>query len=487
MLPTRKQIDAERALKKQIAKEGLEIDQGVFIAHVLADERCGMHLVHAMLRPKREAEELLPEFRRTGRVAIGDTTVERKGNVGTVTHGNRAFLNAEDDGAMAAMETAVDLVLLDDRIQVGVLRGGLLQHPKYQGKRIFNAGINLTHLYYGQISFIEFIMERELGLLNKIYRGHSNPDRRSDQLEDVVEKPWLAVVDSFAIGGGCQLLGVMDRVIAEPGAYFNLPASKEGFIPGSANLRLPRLTGIQQARHGIFFEKKFYAGTPEGHAHLRRSRGSGRHGCGDRTQYQADDCRRLHQHGQQPQGLACRSGALGRLSALHGGIQPSASLLLLRPGADLQSRAQLAAAEAPDVVATMPSEPAAQQADAGGIGTSLSANFTVHDKDTVGHLVPGMPMVAATPYLVTIAEMVCYEICKKLIEPGQVTVGTRVEIDHLGASKVGATLVVNAVLRARERNRFTFDVTVTDGERTVAKIVHGRAAVSTQKMMAALG
>lgn len=264
LLPTRKQIEAERALKKQIAKEGLEIDQGVFIAHVLADERCGMHLVHAMLRPKREAEELLPEFRRTGRVAIGDTTVERKGNVGTVTHGNRAFLNAEDDGAMAAMETAVDLVLLDDRIQVGVLRGGLLQHPKYQGKRIFNAGINLTHLYYGQISFIEFIMERELGLLNKIYRGHSKSDRHSDQLEDVVEKPWLAVVDSFAIGGGCQLLGVMDRVIAEPGAYFNLPASKEGFIPGSANLRLPRLTGIQQARHGIFFEKKFYAGTPEG-------------------------------------------------------------------------------------------------------------------------------------------------------------------------------------------------------------------------------
>jgi len=135
----------------------------------------------------------------------------------------------------------------------------------------------------------------------------------------------------------------------------------------------------------------------------------------------------------------------------------------------------------------MPSEPAAQQANAGGIGTSLSANFTVHDKDTVGHLVPGMPMVAATPYLVTIAEMVCYEICKKLIEPGQGTVGTRVEIDHLGASKVGAVLVVNATLRTRERNRFIFDVTVTDGERTVGKIVHGRAAVSAQKMMAALG
>jgi len=264
LLPTRSQINAERALKKQIAKEGLEIDQGMFVAHVLADEKCGMHLVHAMLRPKREAEQLLAEFKRTGRAEIGSTTVERQGNVGIVTHSNPQFINAEDDGAMAAMETGVDLVLLDDRIQVGVLRGGVLQHPKYPGKRVFNAGINLTHLYYGQISFIEFIIERELGLLNKIYRGHSHPDRYGDQFEDIVEKPWLAVVESYAIGGGCQLLCVMDRVIAEPDTYFNLPASKEGFIPGSANLRLPRLAGIQKARHGIFFDKKFYAGTPDG-------------------------------------------------------------------------------------------------------------------------------------------------------------------------------------------------------------------------------
>jgi predicted thioesterase len=124
---------------------------------------------------------------------------------------------------------------------------------------------------------------------------------------------------------------------------------------------------------------------------------------------------------------------------------------------------------------------------AGCDGASLSKRFTVEDKDTVGALVPGMPMVAATPYLVTIAELVCYDICKTLIEPDQITVGVRVEIDHLGASKSGATLVVDAALRSRERNRFVFDVTVKDGERTVAKIVHGRAAVSMQKMMAALG
>jgi (3,5-dihydroxyphenyl)acetyl-CoA 1,2-dioxygenase len=264
LLPTRAQIAAERALRRQSAKEGLEIDQGFFIAHVLADKTAGNHLIHAMLLPKRDATDRIAEFRSTGFADLGSATVERKGKIGQVCLTNPKFINAEDDTAMAALETGIDLVLLDDQIEIGVLRGGLVEHPKYKGRRVFNAGINLTHLYYGQISFIEFIIERELGLLNKIYRGHTRGTHWDVEMEDYAEKPWLGVVEAFAIGGGCQLLCVMDRVIAEPDAYFNLPASKEGFIPGSANLRLPRLVGIQNARHGIFFEKTFKAGTPDG-------------------------------------------------------------------------------------------------------------------------------------------------------------------------------------------------------------------------------
>jgi (3,5-dihydroxyphenyl)acetyl-CoA 1,2-dioxygenase len=264
LLPTRVQIDAERALLQQSAKEGRELDQGLFIAQILADERCGMHLIHAMLKPKREALDRLAEFRRSGFADLGEAKVERKGKVGHVTLTNPKFLNAEDDRATAALETAIDLVLLDDAIEVGVLRGGTVQHPRYAGRRVFNAGINLTHLYYGQISFVDFIIERELGLLHKIYRGHWRAESYDEQFEDYVEKPWVAAVEAFAIGGGCQLLCVMDRVLAEQGSYFNLPASKEGFIPGAANLRLPRLVGIKLAREGIFFERVFHADTPEG-------------------------------------------------------------------------------------------------------------------------------------------------------------------------------------------------------------------------------
>ncbi|HTN78151.1 MAG TPA: enoyl-CoA hydratase/isomerase family protein [Acidimicrobiales bacterium] len=263
LLPTREEIDAERT-HRQSDKAGLEIKQGDFISRVLADPHMGLHLMHAMSQPRVEALEHLDDFRRTGRVDLGPMLVERDGAIGRVTIQNHEFLNSEDDASTAAFETAVDLVLLDDAIEVGVLRGAPATHPKHEGRRIFGAGINLTHLYYGQISLVEFMIERELGGVSKMYRGHSVGDFDDTELEHRREKPWIAAVESFAIGGACQWLLVMDRVIAEQSSYFNLPARKEGIIPGSANLRLPRFVGENLTRQAIFFGYVFRADSPEG-------------------------------------------------------------------------------------------------------------------------------------------------------------------------------------------------------------------------------
>jgi len=122
-----------------------------------------------------------------------------------------------------------------------------------------------------------------------------------------------------------------------------------------------------------------------------------------------------------------------------------------------------------------------------GVSTSLSRSFTVKEKNTVGFMVPGMPVVATTPYLIGIAKMTCYEIVEPMLEPSVVAVGTRVAIDHLGASKVGSTLLVDARLRSYEKNRYCFAATITDGARTVARIEHVRAAVSVQKLTNTLG
>jgi len=63
---------------------------------------------------------------------------------------------------------------------------------------------------------------------------------RADTLPDDVhgvgiEKPWIAVVESFAIGGHCQILLTQDYVLAANDAFMTLPARKEGIVPGAAN------------------------------------------------------------------------------------------------------------------------------------------------------------------------------------------------------------------------------------------------------------
>jgi thioesterase DpgC len=261
LAPTREQIAAERQLK-QADKAGHELDQGLLLAHVLARPLPGTHLCHVMLRPRPEALERAEKFRATGKADLGLATVERVGRAGHVELRNLRFLNAEDDGATAALEIGVDLVLLDPACEVGVLRGSVVDHPRYAGRRVFNAGINLTHLYHGGISFVNFMIAREMGLVAKIQRGLWLSDDWQSGLEDTAEKAWIAAVEAFAIGGGCQLLLVMDRVIAERSAYFSLPARREGIIPGNANQRLHRFIGDRLARQAIMFERSFPVDDP---------------------------------------------------------------------------------------------------------------------------------------------------------------------------------------------------------------------------------
>jgi thioesterase DpgC len=262
LTPTRAAVVAERTLLQK-DKDGAEIDQGIFLSQVLAHPCAGAHLVHAMLRSLPAALERLPAFQQTGTADLGAAVVERRGQAGYVSLRNPRYLNAEDDATLGPTELAIDLVLLDPAIEVGVLRGAPVEHPRYRGRRVFSAGINLTHLYQGQISYL-FYMTRDLGYVNKLYRGLTGPQFLPGEPETTLEKPWIAGVEAFAIGGGCQLLLVMDHTLAEAGSFFNLPARKEGIIPGAANLRLPRFVGDRLARQGILFDRQFPADSPDG-------------------------------------------------------------------------------------------------------------------------------------------------------------------------------------------------------------------------------
>lgn len=264
LVPSAQDLAAEEGLR-QSQKAGLEIDQGIFISAVLRSERAGRHLLHAMLLPLDDAKARLPQFIKDGRLELPGGSIERRGKAAIVTFRNPRFLNAEDQTSLAGMETCVDLALLDDAIEVAVLRGMPVEHPKYKDRHVFGAGINLTHLYHGRIPFLWYL-ERDLGYVNKLYRGlaladDAPPDEFGGQ---TIEKPWIAAVEAFAIGGHCQILLAVDYVLAEKTAYLTLPARKEGIIPGAANMRLPRAVGDRVARQAIQYEKRLECDSPEG-------------------------------------------------------------------------------------------------------------------------------------------------------------------------------------------------------------------------------
>ncbi|WP_432841789.1 (3,5-dihydroxyphenyl)acetyl-CoA 1,2-dioxygenase DpgC [Dactylosporangium sp. CA-092794] len=243
LVPSTKQVAADNELAQR-DKEGREIDLGILFSALLAAPAAGEHLMTAMLRPTPRALELLADFQRTDEIVLEAARLDRRGTAGHVTITNGHCLNAEDNRHVADMETLVDVVLLDPRVRVGVLRGGVMTHPRYAGRRVFSAGINLRDLHAGKISYVDFLLTRELGYLSKIFRGLAAPAWSAA----TVQKPWLAAVDSFAIGGGAQILLVCDWVVAAGDAYFSLPAAQEGIVPGLAGLRLTRFLGASRAR-----------------------------------------------------------------------------------------------------------------------------------------------------------------------------------------------------------------------------------------------
>jgi len=263
LVPDQKQLSRNDGLLQK-DKDGFEIDQGVFLCRVLGHRQCGMHLCHAMLLPRPEVAEYGRRFGQSGKIELAGATLERRGKAVQVTMRNLRYLNAEDESTLDGLEIATDVATLDPTTDIAVLRGDVVEHSKYRGRRLFSAGINLTHLYQGKIAYLWYI-RRDMGLVNKLFRGVARRDASPDELIGATtEKPWIGVVEGFAIGGGCQLLLALDYVLAASNAYMTLPARKEGIIPGAANLRMWRFTGDRIARQAILYGRRLDCDTPEG-------------------------------------------------------------------------------------------------------------------------------------------------------------------------------------------------------------------------------
>ncbi|MGH8725332.1 MAG: hypothetical protein ACREU1_10790, partial [Burkholderiales bacterium] len=163
-LPSADQLAAETRLPLK-EKKGLEKEQGKFLAEILANPVAGTHLCHAMLLPRPDSRKHLSEYQKNGELALDGVHVKRHGKAAVLTMRNPRYLNAEDETTLDGMEIATDVALLDPETEVCVLRGDAVTHAKHAGKRLFGAGINLTHLYEGKIRYLWYLI-RDLGFVS---------------------------------------------------------------------------------------------------------------------------------------------------------------------------------------------------------------------------------------------------------------------------------------------------------------------------------
>ncbi len=70
--------------------------------------------------------------------------------------------------------------------------------------------------------------------------------------------------------------------------------------------------------------------------------------------------------------------------------------------------------------------------------------------------------------------------------PGETTVGTRVEVEHLEACPPGVEVVAEAKLREVDGRRLRFDVAVTAGERVLGRGRHERFVVERERFLTRL-
>jgi predicted thioesterase len=89
--------------------------------------------------------------------------------------------------------------------------------------------------------------------------------------------------------------------------------------------------------------------------------------------------------------------------------------------------------------------------------------------------------VYATPNLLYDIEMACRDLLLANIEAGKDSVGTRVELDHVGATLMGMWVEITVTLTEVNGGAVAFDFTARDAVEEVARCKHNRFIVGIEK------
>ena len=116
-------------------------------------------------------------------------------------------------------------------------------------------------------------------------------------------------------------------------------------------------------------------------------------------------------------------------------------------------------------------------------GLAAQVTMTVTDEDTAVALRSGEVAVLATPRVIGLAEEATVAAVAGHLDPGETTVGMRVQLDHLAPSVVGATVTADATLEKCEGRRLTFTVSIADERGLIAAGKVTRVIVDREKFL----
>lgn len=161
---------------------------------------------------------------------LKNVLLEKEGNVAIVTMNRPKALNALNSETLKELDNVIEALEKDNEIYAVVLTGA--------GEKAFVAGADIS-----EMKDLNEEQGKEFGLLgNKVFRRLENLD-----------KPVIAAINGFALGGGCELAMSCDIRIASVKAKFGQPEAGLGITPGfGGTQRLPRIVGLGKAKELIY-------------------------------------------------------------------------------------------------------------------------------------------------------------------------------------------------------------------------------------------
>lgn len=159
--------------------------------------------------------------------------IDLSGDIAVLKINRPEALNAMNLDVIADLSRAVDIISADDGIKVLIITGA--------GERSFCAGADISYMVNIDPVTAEKYASSAQNVLNKIEK---------------MEKPVIAAINGFALGGGCELSLVCDIRFASDNAKIGQPEVTIGIPPGwGGTQRLLRVIGPAKAKEMIFTGK----------------------------------------------------------------------------------------------------------------------------------------------------------------------------------------------------------------------------------------